>query len=98
MVDQPMPEQPGQPAPAAQPSAKVGFGVTALVLGIVGVFLCWIPVFGLILPILAIVFGGIGIYLRSGRGMAIAGLVIGVITLIINIVIMIVAANNAVSG
>jgi len=99
MVDQPAPEQSGQPAPAAPaPAAKVGFGVTALVLGIVGVFLCWIPVFGLILPILAIVFGGIGIFLQSGRGMAIAGLVIGVITLIINIIIMVVAANNAVTG
>jgi len=97
MVDQPAPEQSGQPAPAA-PAAKVGFGVTALVLGIVGVFLCWIPIFGLILPILAIVFGGIGIFLQSGRGMAIAGLVVGVITLIINIIIMVVAANNAVTG
>jgi hypothetical protein len=105
MVDQSTPEEAGQtnpavrsPAAQAGPPAKVGFGVTALVLGIVAVFLCWIPLFGLILPILALVFGGIGIYLQSGRGMAVAGLVLGIITFALNMGIMLFAANRAVTG
>ena len=104
MVDQPTPTQPGPPPAPASPShppapaAKVGFGVTALVLGLVGIFLFWVPFFGLILPILAIIFGGIGIYLQSGRGMAIAGLIIGLITFAIILGIMIVAASRAVPG
>ena len=91
----PQPTQ-APPAQTPAPTAKVGFGVTALVLGLVGIIFCWIPLFGLILPILALIFGGIGIYLLSGRGMAIAGLVIGLITFAINMAIMMVAANNAV--
>lgn len=65
------------PAPSQN---KVGFGVTALVLGIVGIFLFWIPLIGLIPPVLAVVFGCVGIYLQNGRGMAVAGLVLGIVT------------------
>jgi len=96
MVDQQMPAGAGQPAGA--PPAKVGFGVTALVLGIVGVFLFWIPLFGLILPILAVVFGCIGIYLQSGRGMAVAGLVIGIVTFALSMGLWMFAAHRAVTG
>jgi len=100
MADQQAPAQP-EPGQASRtqpplPAAKVGFGVTALVLGIVGLLLCWIPFFGLILPVLAVIFGGIGIHLNSGRGMAIAGLSIGIISVVINIVIMVAAASQAV--
>jgi hypothetical protein len=101
MVDQSTPDGAGQPgaapptaAPAAQ-TAKVGFGVTALVLGIVAIFLCWIPLIGLILPILALVFGGIGIYLHNGKGMAVAGLVLGIITFALNMGIMLFSAFRA---
>ena len=101
MADQSTPDGAGQPAgtppPAAPaaPPAKVGFGVTALVLGIIAIFLCWIPLFGLILPILALVFGGIGIYLQNGKGMAVAGLVLGIITFALNMGIMMFSAFRA---
>lgn len=105
MVDQSTPDGAGQPNAAppsptthAEPPAKIGFGVTALVLGIVAIFLCWIPIFGLILPILALVFGGIGIYLQNGKGMAVAGLVLGIVTFALNMGIMLFAANRAVTG
>ncbi|MDH3235059.1 MAG: DUF4190 domain-containing protein [Alphaproteobacteria bacterium] len=102
MADQSTPGEAGRPStmPSQQsaPTTKVGFGVTALVLGIVAVFLCWIPLFGLILPILALIFGGIGIYLQNGRGMAIAGLVLGLITFVINLGFLLFAMNRAVTG
>ena len=86
---------PSAAPPQTAPSPKVGFGVTALVLGIVAVFLCWIPLFGLILPILAMIFGGIGIYLHNGRGMAVAGLVLGIVTFALTMGLMLFAAFRA---
>jgi len=64
-----------------------GYGITALVLGIVGVALGWwiVPFLGFISSILAIVFGALGIKSRT-RGMAIAGLVLGIVTIVLSIV------------
>lgn len=83
---------PGAPygAPPAQP--RNGFGVAALVLGIVAIVLFWIPfvdILGIILGILAIVFGVVGIArVRTGqatnRGMAIAGIVTGAIGVVLS--------------
>jgi len=76
-------------APVAQ--AKNGMGVAALVLGILGV----IPlVFPIIMSILAIIFGGIG---RSratrgeatNKGVATAGLVLGIIGTLLNFLFLI---------
>ncbi|HEX6402348.1 MAG TPA: DUF4190 domain-containing protein [Pseudonocardiaceae bacterium] len=67
--------------------------MTALVLGIVGAVFSWIPVLGLILAVLAVVFGALG-YARARKGqatnsgMAIAGLVLGIIAFVIQIVIL----------
>ncbi len=63
-----------------------GFGITALVLGIVGVGLAWwtIPLLGFVAGILAVIFGGVGMRSRA-RGMAIAGLVLGIVTIVLSI-------------
>jgi Domain of unknown function (DUF4190) len=63
--------------PIPKPS---GFAVSALVLGIIGLFLSWIT-FG-IPSMLAVIFGHIGVSrvrrgVGDGRGMAIAGMVLG---------------------
>lgn len=63
---------------AAGSSVGSGSAVASLILGIVGIF---IPV---ILSILAVIFGGVGISNAnsrgtSGKGMAIAGLVLGIL-------------------
>ena len=64
-----------------------GFAIAALVLGIISLFLGWIPVFGQILCLLAIIFGIIPLFgNKSGKGMAIAGLVLGVVMLIIGLI------------
>jgi len=52
-----------------------GFGTTALVCGLVGIFL-----FGIVLGPLAIIFGGIGI--SKKQKYSVAGLVLGIISII----------------
>jgi hypothetical protein len=73
--------------PATAPAPSNGLGVSALVLGIVGVVLAWVPFLGFILGVLATVFGAVGLsYARKGKatnkGMAIAGLVLGIIAIV----------------
>jgi hypothetical protein len=60
------------------------------IVGIVGYGLAWIPALGipigLVMGIIAIVLSAIGLgrtqYVDSGRGMAVAGLVLGILTVI----------------
>lgn len=78
--------EPGYPPPQYAPPAPVkrtnGFGITALVLGLVGLLL--LPP---LLGIMAIIFGAVGIGFAnknngSGKGLAIAGLVMGIVDLL----------------
>ena len=69
-----------------------GMAIASLVCGILGI----IPFMGFLLSLLAIIFGGVGIsqtgrdaYL-SGRGMAITGLVLGIVIPILWIILFIV--------
>jgi hypothetical protein len=76
------------PAPAA-PNTGQGMGVTGLVLGIVSIFSFWLYA---IVPILAIIFSGISMNQtkKAGakfNGMAIAGLVLGIIFTIPGVII-----------
>lgn len=66
--------------------SKIGFAITAMVIGIVSLLVAsTVPALGFILEILAIIFGSIGIAKKRGRGMAVTGLVCGIIGLIITI-------------
>lgn len=75
------------PYPPVAPTASQrtsGFAIASLVLGILGCTPVWI---GFVLCVLAIVFGGIGISKTGpggagGRGLAIAGLILGCLFLI----------------
>ena len=65
---------------------KKGFGVSSLIFGIIGVLLFWIPFLGIMLNIFAIVFGAIAIVktgkqpkIYSGKGLGIAGLILGIL-------------------
>jgi Co/Zn/Cd efflux system component len=69
----------------SQPAGTVsGLAVASLVCGILAFF-----VFGIVLGILAIIFGGVALSkIRknpevSGRGMAIAGLVLGIVATVV---------------
>ena len=64
------------------------FGLLGLLFGIIGIVGVWFFTFffyfsALIIGILAIVFGAIGIAKDDSKGMGIAGLILGIITLII---------------
>lgn len=83
------------PAPAAPAPAPIntsnGFGVTALVLGIIAVVTGFIPILGMgafILGPLAIIFGIIGLT-RKGRkrGTSITGIVLGAVGIIVAIIV-----------
>ena len=69
---------------ATQSSA---FAVTSLVTGIVGFVLAWVPLVGFASSIVAVVFGILGIRKKTNKGMAIAGLVLGGITLVIGFLV-----------
>lgn len=74
------------PAPAPLPQTN-GLGTAGMILGIIGATLMWVPFLGGVLGILATVFGSVGWYRAnhgqaSNRGMAIAGVVLGVVTIV----------------
>ena len=75
----------------APPQTGNGYAITALVLGLISLFLSWFPGVDWVLGALAIIFGAVGISTArrrggAGRGMAIAGLVLGVVTAVLGII------------
>jgi hypothetical protein len=83
-------------------TATNGFAVAALVLGIVAAVFFWTVVLGILLGILAIVFGAVGLSrVTAGapsKGLATAGVVLGVVSVIASIAFIVVigtAAHNA---
>ena len=100
-------QPPHQPQPLAQKGN--GLAVAALVLGIIALVFCWIP----FLNVLSIILGLIGLGLgvpelvgalrgrRSGKGMAITGVILSVVAIIVAIAISAaatVAVDDALSG
>lgn len=83
------PGRPGSPGPTGAPGrpggAARGFGLAALIVGLVALLLCWVPLVNLLLiPVgaagigLAVTALVLGRRSRSGRGLAVAGLVLSV--------------------
>jgi len=72
-----------------------GLAITSMILGIVSLFLIFIPILGQLLPIVAIVLGIIGLRninqdnTLSGKGMSIAGIVVGAVALVISVIIIV---------
>jgi hypothetical protein len=81
----------GYPQPPPQPSN--GLAIASLVCGIVGLLF-----FGIILGPLAVIFGAIGLSRAnrgaSGKGLATAGLIMGVIATVAAIVLIAVVASH----
>ncbi|MBO0729899.1 MAG: DUF4190 domain-containing protein [Acidimicrobiaceae bacterium] len=92
---------PGAPYQAGQyyavgPQLKNGLGVAGMVCGIIGLVFGFIPLFGIFfavpLGILGVVFGAVGLRRVSrqeanNRGVAIAGLVTGILALIVGFIL-----------
>lgn len=80
-------------APAPQGEPGKGFAITSLVTGIVS-FFC----FGIILGILAIVFGGVAKSKGYQGGMATAGMILGIVGIAIYIVTLITCGGLGLIG
>ena len=95
------PYGPGPGQPAGPP--RNGFGIAALTLGLIGAVLFWTVIGGLLLGLLAVVFGILG-FRRGRRGqatngtMAMTGAIIGALALIASGVIVAVGASLLNSG
>lgn len=81
----PPPGSPQSPYPG-QPAPPNGLGIAGFVTGLAGLLFCWVPVFGLILAGCGVVLSAVGMSqsTRTGanKGLAIAGLVLGIVALI----------------
>ena len=74
-------------------SQENGAATAALVVGVIGFLLCWVPVIDLILGVIAIVLGSKGQKDQNGnasrnKGLGIAGIILGAFTLFISLIIM----------
>jgi hypothetical protein len=76
----------GYPPPVVVPQASNGIGTAGFVCGLLGLILFWIPIVGLVLGVLGVIMGGAGISAGNKygarTGLAVAGLVLGIIALI----------------
>ncbi len=89
----PTPQQPGPPQPAPSAGSN-GLATAGFVLGLLGFLRAWIPVLnilGIILGVIGLVLAAIGLAkakrVAAGKGLAIAGLVLGGLGIVIAIVI-----------
>ena len=64
--------------------------ITSMILGIISVILCWVPIIGLVLAIISLVFAVKGLkkskITNKGRGFSIAGISCGVAGIVLNVV------------
>ncbi|CAL9319742.1 DUF4190 domain-containing protein [Streptomyces sp. R02] len=83
----------GHAGPAGTGERRNGFGIAALVLGIVGALLFWTAIGGIVLGLLAVIFGVLG-FRRARRGaatngtMAVIGAVLGALALVVSSVLL----------
>lgn len=79
----PAPEPAPQYAPPryapSQPGAGESnlMGILSLISGIISIIFGWVPFLMFVPEVLAVIFGIVGIVKKSGKGMAIAGIVLG---------------------
>jgi len=76
---------------------RTGFGVAGLVAGILGVVFIWVPTFALIMSVLAVLFGSLAVRqvrkkTRRGGGVAAAGLILGIVGLLMITALLIIGA------
>ena len=68
---------------------RTGMAITSLVLGIIAFILAWFPLgsyLAVLLALLSVIFGIIAIRRPAGKGMAVAGLILGGLALVISII------------
>ena len=84
---------PPQPQPAYMPyggygvSQSNGPGIAGMVLGIIGVVTFWFPFVGLPVSVIGLVLSSVGMKRFTGKGFAVAGLVLTIIGVILSLCI-----------
>ena len=68
------------------PTQTNGLGIAGFVLSLVGLLFCWIPFFDAIISIIGVILSAFGMK-KQPKGLAIAGLAIGIVALIIGAII-----------
>ena len=73
-----------------EPEKKArGFGIAAMILGILSILLICVQPFGVALAVAAVVLGILGVVKTQGKGMATSGIVMGGISLVTGVIILI---------
>lgn len=67
-----------------QPGARRGLAIAAMIMGILSIVVCCVPIFAMPAGLAAIVMGILSVK-SSGQGFAVAGIVLGVIGLVMGI-------------
>ena len=89
---------PGAGVPYTQPQRGNGQAIAGLVLGIISLFICWIPFFGLPLPIVGIILSALGRRSPTGRTIGTVGLVLSIIALAVAIIFIVIIIIAAIAG
>lgn len=84
-------EEPKETMPeGTEPEKKArGFGIAAMILGILSILLICVQPFGVALAVAAVVLGILGVVKTQGKGMATSGIVMGGISLVTGVIILI---------
>ena len=84
-------EEPKETMPEGTgPEKKIrGFGIAAMILGILSILLICVQPFGVVLAVAAVVLGILGVVKTQGKGMATSGIVMGGISLVTGVIILI---------
>lgn len=87
--EQAQPQSPyQQPCQPQAPSQSNGLGVAGFVVSLCGLVLCWVPFLDLVLGVTGLILSAFGMK-RLPKGLATAGLVIGIIATVISIIMLI---------
>lgn len=87
-----------QYAPLPAISRKVGFAVTALVVGIVAFLFGWVPYLGIVVGVVAVVFAILALVRKQPGGMAYTGLALGAVATISSLIVTIVVSVSPISS
>ena len=84
-------EEPKETMPEGTGTEKKvrGFGIAAMILGILSILLICVQPFGVVLAVAAVVLGILGVVKTQGKGMATSGIVMGGISLVTGVIILI---------
>lgn len=64
-----------------------GYGISALILGIIGMVFIWVPLFPMVLGVLALILGAIGYWkVERPDGFGLAGFILGLLIIVIGFI------------